>query len=62
MSTLPAVIPAKIVSERLGHASVAITMGTYSHVLPGLAEPAAGTVAQLILGNHAARRLPMTNR
>jgi integrase len=61
-AALPAGIPAKIVSERLGHASVAITMGTYSHVLPGLAEPAAGTVAQLILGNHAARRLPMTNR
>jgi hypothetical protein len=37
------VIPAKIVNERLGHASVAITMGTYSHVLPGLAEQAAGT-------------------
>jgi integrase len=44
-AALPAGIPAKIVSERLGPASVAITMGTYSHVLPGLAE--------LILGNHA---------
>ena len=25
-------------SERLGHASVAITLDTYSHVLPGLQE------------------------
>ena len=30
----------KIVSERLGHASVAITLDTYSHVLPGLQEAA----------------------
>jgi hypothetical protein len=43
-------IPAKIVSERLGHANIAITMDTYSHVLPGLDEQAAGTVARLILG------------
>jgi hypothetical protein len=47
---LAAGIPAKIVSERLGHANIAITMDTYSHVLPGLDELAAGTVAQLILG------------
>jgi integrase len=31
----------KIVSERLGHASVTITLDTYSHVLPGLQEAAA---------------------
>jgi len=31
----------RIVSERLGHASVAITLDTYSHVLPGLQEAAA---------------------
>ncbi len=31
----------KIVSERLGHASIAITLDTYSHVLPGLQEAAA---------------------
>jgi hypothetical protein len=47
---LAAGIPAKIVSERLGHANIAITMDTYSHVLPGLDEQAAGTIAQLILG------------
>jgi hypothetical protein len=37
-------------------------MDTYSHVLPGLDEQAAGTVAQLILANHAARSPPMTKR
>jgi integrase len=34
-AALAAGIPAKIVSERLGHANIAITMDTYSHVLPG---------------------------
>ena len=31
----------KVVSERLGHATVAITLDTYSHVLPGLQKEAA---------------------
>lgn len=31
----------KVVSERLGHSSIAITLDTYSHVLPGLQEAAA---------------------
>ncbi len=30
----------KIVSERLGHASIGITLDTYSHVLPGMQEEA----------------------
>ncbi len=34
----------KIVSERLGHASVAITLDIYSHVLPGMQEDAATKV------------------
>ena len=46
---LAAGIPAKIVSERLGHANVQITLDTYSHVIPGLDEQAAATVARLIL-------------
>ena len=50
-AALAAGIPAKIVSERLGHANIAITMDTYSHVLPGLDVQAAGTVAKLILGD-----------
>jgi len=31
----------KIVSERLGHANIGITLDTYSHVVPGLQEAAA---------------------
>src|SRR3990170_5414573 len=31
----------KIVSERLGHSSIVITLDTYSHVTPGLQEAAA---------------------
>jgi integrase len=50
-AALAAGIPAKIVSERLGHATIAITMDTYSHVLPGLDEEAAETVARLILNS-----------
>jgi integrase len=53
-AALAAGIPAKVVSERLGHATIAITMDTYSHVLPGLDERAAATVARLILdGNES---------
>jgi integrase len=33
-------VHAKIVSERLGHASIGITLDTYSHMLPGLQEDA----------------------
>jgi integrase len=49
-AALGASVPAKIVSERLGHASIAITLDTYSHVLPTMQEQAAEQVAQLILG------------
>jgi integrase len=49
-AALSAGVPAKVVSERLGHANIAITMDTYSHVLPGLDAQAADTVARLILG------------
>ena len=49
-AALSAGIPAKAVSERLGHANVSITLDTYSHVLPSLQEDAASAVAALILG------------
>jgi hypothetical protein len=39
-----------VVSERLGHATIAVTMDIYSHVLPGLDREAADAVARLILG------------
>jgi integrase len=31
----------KIVSERLGHSTIGITLDTYSHVLPGMQQEAA---------------------
>lgn len=40
----------KIVSERLGHASIAITLDTYSHVLPSMQEDAAARVGALLDG------------
>jgi hypothetical protein len=42
-------ISAKVISERLGHASVAFTLQTYGHVIPGMDRDAAVTVADLIL-------------
>ena len=39
---LRAGIHPKIVSERLGHSTVGITLDTYSHVLPGMQEDAVG--------------------
>lgn len=38
----------KIVSERLGHASVMITLDVYSHVLPSLQADAAELVDQAL--------------
>ena len=37
----------KIVSERLGHSSIGITLDTYSHVLPGMQEEAARAFDEL---------------
>ena len=45
---LQAGVHPKVVSERLGHASVAITMDVYSHVLPGIQEEAAERFARLL--------------
>lgn len=39
----------KVISERLGHANVAITLDTYSHVLPAADEATAHTLANIIL-------------
>jgi integrase len=45
---LAAGVNPKIVSERLGHATVGFTLDVYSHVLPGLQEDAAAKVAALV--------------
>ena len=39
----------KIVQERLGHASIQITLDTYSHVAPGLQEAAAASFDKIVL-------------
>ena len=36
----------KVVQERLGHASIQVTLDTYSHVAPGLQEMAAARFDQ----------------
>ncbi len=38
----------KAVQERLGHANIQITLDTYSHLLPGVAEAAADRFEQAI--------------
>lgn len=47
---LKAGVPVKVVSERLGHASVMITLETYAHVMPGMQAEAAATFAALMAG------------
>ena len=38
----------KVVSEMLGHSTVAITLDIYSHVLPDMQEDAAATIAAIL--------------
>jgi integrase len=47
---LRAGVHAKVISERLGHASVAFTLDTYTDALPDLQETAATLIAELVLG------------
>jgi len=46
---LQAGVHPKVVSERLGHATVSITLDVYSHAIPALQESAASLVADLVL-------------
>jgi integrase len=50
MLALSAGVPVKIVSERLGHATTAITLDIYSHVTPTMGADAAEKVSALIFG------------
>ncbi len=52
-AALLAGVPPKVISERLGHATAAFTLQTYTHVIPGMDEKAANSVAALILGGEA---------
>jgi integrase len=38
----------KVVSERLGHATVSITLDTHSHAIPAMQEEAAALIAGLV--------------
>lgn len=41
----------KVVADGLGHATIAVTLDTYSHVIPTLQEQTANELASLILGH-----------
>ena len=53
---LGAGVPAKVVSEQLGHASVAFTLDTYSHVLPHMQEAAAAQMEALLFESAPKKR------
>ncbi len=43
-------VPARVVMEVLGHSQISLTLGTYSHVVPELAEDAAQRMGQALWG------------
>jgi integrase len=47
---LAAGVNPKVVSERLGHSSVAFTLDTYAHVMPGMQPDAAELFVELVYG------------
>lgn len=47
---LAAGIHPKVMQERLGHSSIAITLDRYSHVIPSMQEDAASKVAAVVFG------------
>jgi integrase len=53
---LAAGVPVKVVSEMLGHSSVALTLDVYSHVLPHMQEDAARRMAALLEGGRDEER------
>ena len=50
---LRAGIHPKVVSERLGHATIAITLDTYSHAIQAMQEEAAALIAELVFAARA---------
>jgi integrase len=40
----------KIVSERLGHPSISLTLDTYSHVLPTMQKEATAEIEKILFG------------
>jgi integrase len=45
---LEARVHPKVVQERLGHATITITLDTYSHAIPAMQEDAAARIAALL--------------
>jgi integrase len=63
---LRAGVSAKVVSERLGHASIAITLDTYSHVLPDMQDAAADAMSAIVTAGQSSisrtvSELPISN-
>ncbi len=50
---LQAGIPVRVVSERLGHASAAMTLDVYAHVLPGMQEEATAKLEAVLFGGNS---------
>jgi integrase len=51
----------KVVSERLGHASIVITLDTYSHVVPSLQRDSADKLGVMLFGELGEAKLPAYN-
>lgn len=49
-AALAAGVPVKVLSQRLGHADIGVTLRIYAHVMPGDDEPAAALAANAIFG------------
>jgi len=45
---LQAGVHPKVVQERLGHATISITLDVYSHAIPAMQEDAAGRIAAMV--------------
>lgn len=53
-------VPARVVMQVLGHSQISLTLGTYSHVMPELAEDAAAGVGDALWGPEATTPAPET--
>jgi integrase len=42
-------VHAKLVQELLGHRTISVTLDTYSHVLPGMSNAAAGAMDEALV-------------
>ena len=47
---LKAGVPLKVVSERLGHSSITVTLDIYSHVMPNMQVEAAEKLGEMLFG------------